>query len=214
MGLGGGQQAMAQQRVRRIEAAQELVRLVPQALRQGQAGTAARQVVEAAGDHRPGGAVDARQQRQRQDEALHRGQVQLLGDPAEGAALHFGRIRRHGGGDAFAEVARGDVFGEEGTLVALVAQQVEGGQGAVHRWRQGGLAAALEHAFAPQPADFPTQAQGDLGQPVTRLGILAVHAGEEGHRVGQRVGTERVGHGTTTLGLALACWLLTRRITR
>ncbi|MCY1431396.1 hypothetical protein D9M71_473630 [compost metagenome] len=128
--------------------------------------------------------------------------------------MHFGRIRRHGGGDAFAEVAGGDVFGEEGALVALVAQQVEGGQRAVHRWRPRGLLAALQPALAPQPTDLAAQAQGDLGQPMACLGILAVHAGEEGHWVGQGLGTERIAHGTTTLGLALACWLFTRRITR
>ncbi|MCY1519324.1 hypothetical protein D9M68_540740 [compost metagenome] len=205
---------MAQQGMGRVEAVQQLVRLVPQALRQGEVGAGARGVVEAAGDHLSGSAVDAWQQRQCQHEALHRGQLQLPGDPAEGTARRVGHLQRRGRGDSLTEVAGGDVVGEEGALLALVAQQVEGGQGAVDRRRQRAVATVRLGALAPQPADFATQAQGDLGQPVARVRVAAVDAGQEGHRVGECLGAEGIGHGTTTYGLAFACWLFTRRITR
>ena len=77
------------------------------------------------------------------------------------------------------------------------------------------LGGPLQRALAPQPADLAPQTQRDLAQPVLRDRIVAAHVRREGSRFGRGARWDRArSHGTTTLGLALACRSLTRRMTR
>src|SRR5262249_15572494 len=151
--------------------------------------------------------------------ALDGTQLQSRDHPAERSApiAACGRCRRRVL-DALTQVPRRHVVGEERALVVLVADEVECGDctidGRRDRGRPGRRGAA-QVALAPQPADLTPQTERDLRQPVLRERVVTANAGHEGHRFGRRGLYVRVArHGTVTPGLALACWLFTRRITR
>ena len=156
------------------------------------------------------------QQRQREHEAFDRRERELCAtQPNEPRAADDIGWRR---GDELAQMARGDVVGEERALVAVVARQVERTQCAIRERRQRGAARRCRRSGCARSRH--SQHTSRRRRSVTwRSQCCAsrsspLHAGQERNRLRHQRACVCGAHGSITVGLDLACWLLTRRIAR
>ena len=161
------EQAVALEPMARLGGRQQLARLVPQPLGERQRRVHGRRVVDAGSDDRSRRAVETRQHREREQEALARPEIQLASHPRERPARRPAGLLRLRRLDLRPEVAGGLVVREETLLVLPVAGKVERLDDRVGRRRQRATPTASGlAALVPHPEHLAAQPQRHLAQPV------------------------------------------------
>ncbi len=197
------QQAAAVERMRRIGAADDGVRIVPEPLRQRERRVAVAGVVHRTRRDRVERGVGTRSERAGEEKAGRVVEPERVDGALPARRRGYRGRRRRGVHDPLAEPARGHVGGEERGLRLVEAQQVERVLGRIGgRLGRAGVAASQVAA----PGDLAPQAQRHLGQPARDLRVGRPQAGVEEHRVLHAQSQERIGE-------SAACWPLTRTTT-
>ena len=182
-----GEQAVSEKRMRGRGENEERGGIGPEPLgererRRGPAG-----IVQAGGVDRAGGAVDRRAESEREDEAIEFRKFQFARHPGERSALRRAamRDRRRRLVDQPAEERRGFIFLKEARFLRGITREVQRASEPIAEGRERAISRMTRvrrGSFAPEPADFAAETQGDIAQPIFRQRVAGSQRGQEADR--------------------------------